>query len=197
MQLFVKLYGYKQFAGKKLVPIDAEPSDTVSAIASKIHSITGIPPEMLTFTTGLSVCNPSRGFKTLELSRTLADYDLGDQYALLLVSVSGPHSTKAPPSNSQFKRRLVCLAIAHYWPSPTEPMRTADVVAVAGAGSTCRTALQYEGVEYANALEWLAKAFNNSGKSCYVPVERSHDVGTPRPKRYVPPSAACPFGGYC
>ena len=59
--------------------------------------------------------------------------------------------------------------------------------------------LLFEGIEYTNAQEWLKQAFNNSGKSqaCMVQIERPQTVvGTPRPTRYVPPSATCKFGRY-
>lgn len=200
MQLFVKLYGRKEFAGMQPLVISAEPTDAVSIIAAAINSITGTSAEMLMIMTGMSVRNPSGvtagSFRKLEHSATLADSGLGDQ-STLIASLSRPQSTNALSTVAQVKRRRVCVAKAHYRPSPTQPLKTADVVAVTGDGRSCRTTLQYEGVEYDNALEWLAKAFNNSGKSCFVPVERTCDIGTPRPKYYVPPSARCPFGAYC
>lgn len=200
MQLFVKLYGRKEFTSMQPLAISAEPTDSVSVIASTINSITGTPAELLTIMTGLSVRNPSSvttgGFRKLEHSATLAECGLGDQ-STLIASVSRPYCIDAPSAISKSKRRSVCVAKAHYRPSPTQPLKTADVLAVTGDGGHCRTTLQYEGVEYSNALEWLEKAFNNSGKSCYVPIERSCDVRTPRPTRYLPPSATCPFGAYC
>jgi hypothetical protein len=67
-----------------------------------------------------------------------------------------------------------------------------------GTKSKSKTTLLFEGIEYANAQDWLAKAFNNSGRSCAVKIERSQAgvVDTPRPRRYVPPSANCPFERY-
>ena len=69
-------------------------------------------------------------------------------------------------------------------------------MAVVGGDKKSKTTLVFEGVEYANAQEWLAKAFKNSGKSCCVQFEKSSVVQTPRPTRYVPPSSKCPFERY-
>jgi hypothetical protein len=199
MQLFVKLYGFKDFSGRQPLVINAEPTDAVSAIASTINAITGAPVETLTILSGLNVRIPSSmatdGFRKLRHNDTLSECGLADKHTLF-ASAPVPNSANATSAMSKAKRRSVCLAKAHYRPYPAQPLKTADVVAVIGDGSNSRTTLQYEGVEYSNALEWLAKAFNNSGRICCLPTERSHDAGTPRPTRYVPPSAACPFGSY-
>jgi hypothetical protein len=61
------------------------------------------------------------------------------------------------------------------------------------------TIVLYNGVTYKTTIEWMTKAFQNSGKSCYVRIERSSTMpsGTPRPTRYVPPNQNCPFGQFC
>ena len=63
-----------------------------------------------------------------------------------------------------------------------------EIIAMTGSCSTSSTTLLYEGVEYANAQEWVAKVFNNSGRSCALQFERAQEVGTPRPTRSAGPS---------
>jgi hypothetical protein len=65
------------------------------------------------------------------------------------------------------------------------------------ANKKSKTTLLFEGVEYANAQEWLQLAFKNSGRSCCVQFEKSDKSdNTPRPTRYVPPSNKNKFGYY-
>jgi hypothetical protein len=102
----------------------------------------------------------------------------------------------AQNASSQSQRHSVCVAKAHYQTAPSEPFRTGDVMAVIGGDGKSSTTLLYEGIEYSNAQEWLTKVFNNSGKSCFVQFERPQAAGTPRPTRYVPPTARCQFGRF-
>jgi hypothetical protein len=69
-------------------------------------------------------------------------------------------------------------------------------MAVTGGDGKSSTTLLYEGIEYSNAQEWLTKVFNNSGKSCFCQFERSQATDTPRPTRYLPPTAHCQFGRF-
>ena len=86
---------------------------------------------------------------------------------------------------------------AEYRASASGPMKTGDIMAVVGeTDRRKRTILVCEGVEYANAQEWLTKAFQNSGKSCCAQFEKTQAVSTPRPTRYMPPSKDNQFGRY-
>jgi hypothetical protein len=199
MQIFIKLYGCKRISATQPFVIDAEPCATISTIASMIQNGTGAPAERLTIMSGLNVWNPSSGFKKLEYHETLADHGLCHM-STLMAFVSGGirlQSTYSPPSDSRSKRRCICVGKAHYRPSPNQHFKTALIMAVVGNGGTSCTTLLYEGIQYSNALEWLQKAFNNSGRACNVQIERSPSVDTPRPLRYIPPSSLSPFGSYC
>ncbi len=199
MQIFIKLYGCKRVSSMQTFVIDAEPCATISTIASMIQDGTGAPAERLTIMSGLNVCNPSCGFKKLECHGTLADHGLCHMSTLMAV-VSGRgrlESTDALPADSRSKRSCICLGKCHYRTSPNQHCKTGDIMAVVGNGGKSCTTLLYQGVRYSNALEWLEKAFNNSGRACHVQIERSPSVDTPRPMRYIPPSSSCPFGQYC
>lgn len=57
------------------------------------------------------------------------------------------------------------------------------------------TGALYQGQVYQSTVEWIANAFNNSGKTNterVVPIPDS----TPRPTRYVPPVNRRTFGQY-
>jgi hypothetical protein len=92
------------------------------------------------------------------------------------------------------------LATAHYVASSTEAPKVGQIMSKKNPDGTKTTIVFYEGAEYANAMDWMSKAFNNSGKSisseqiCKKPTS---SVGsTPRPKRYVPPNGRGSFGQY-
>ena len=184
------------------ITMDVVPSDTIGAIATRLEEITGAPSDRLSVITGLILDNPSGSFKKLDKSRTVSDHGLRDGSTLMVfVPVSQQNSsdpmvaTPAPPT--QPKKHAVCLGKAEYRSSVSEPIKSGDIMVVAEDTGKSKTVVQFDGVEYANALEWLAKAFNNSGKSCSVKIEQSHQVvNTPRPKRYVPPSSKCPYERY-
>ena len=87
------------------------------------------------------------------------------------------------------------LGTLYYQSAPGEEKKTAQVVPNQSAKAT--TGVCYEGTTYTTPVDWLTKAFNNSGKSCGVQVDRKFlSTGTPRATRYVPPNRGCPFGGF-
>lgn len=145
-------------------------------------------------------------FKGVEILICQENREVFDEYGDLLgfwdnatntiVVANPPHSSPQQP-----KSRSVCVGKAEYRASASEPIKSGNIMAVMGGGDIdakkSKTTLLFEGVVYANAQEWLAKAFKNSGKSCCVQFEKSQAVGnTPRPTRYVPPSDKNPFGCY-
>jgi len=83
------------------------------------------------------------------------------------------------------------LGTAYYKSSPNEAMHMGEIHKLG-----ISTGLFYKGTMYNDAKEWIDKAFNNSGKSCTVQIERAQIVSTPRPKRYIPPNQKCSFGRY-
>ena len=57
--------------------------------------------------------------------------------------------------------------------------------------------VRYENQTYANAMDWLAKAFHNSGKSIKYDMPQNLTLpNTPRPRFYIPPSRTCPYDRY-
>jgi hypothetical protein len=95
----------------------------------------------------------------------------------------------------QDTRRKVCVGKAEYRSSASEPLKSGNIMAVVGETDKRKmTILLFDGVEYANAQEWMSKAFGNSGRSCTVKIEQSQN--TPRPTRYVPPCDKHKFGRY-
>lgn len=91
------------------------------------------------------------------------------------------------------------IAEAHYRSSTNEDPKVAQIMSKKNADGTKSVIVFYRDVEYANAMDWMAKAFGNSGKS--IPsvqiFKQPSSVGsTPRPKRYVPPNSKCHFGQY-
>ena len=192
MHIFVKLHGFKAFS--KPIAIEVEPCNAISTIARKLQDISGAQAERLTMLSGLSVSNPSGSFRKLDHGATIADQGLCDGSTLMAFVPGGQLDAQA--SAPQFKRRIVCVGRVHYRPSPSQPLKSGEIIAATGSCSRSSTTLLYEGVEYANAQEWVAKVFNNSGRSCALQFERAQEVSTPRPTRYVPPTAQCPFGRY-
>ena len=205
MRLLIKLQGFKHLPTTEFT-IDADPSDTIGDIAAKIEKITGVSAERVTVTTGLVLSNPSGSFKKLDKIGTVSEHGLQHSSTLMVfipagqqdssnITVSTP-SPQHPPTTHK-----VCVGKAEYRSSASEPIKSGDIMAVVvdKANKKSKTTLQFDCVEYANAQEWLAKAFNNSGKSrsCSVQFEQSQTVvHTPRPTRYVPPSKNCPFERY-
>ena len=90
------------------------------------------------------------------------------------------------------------LGLVHYRPAPGAEFKPGVIGKTKLSNSKASTILKYEGVEYPNAMEWMAKEFNNSGRACYHIIPKS-EVGmgdTPRAKFYIPPNAKCGFGRY-
>ena len=196
MRFLVKLQGFKNISTTEFT-IAVDPSDTIGALATKLEKITRVSADRLSVMTGLVFGNPSGSFKKLDKNVTVSDHGLRSGSTLMVfvpVGQQDSSDTVAAPA-PQDTRRKVCVGKAEYRSSASEPMKTGDIMAVVGeTNKRKRTILLFEGVEYANAQEWLSKAFQNSGRSCVVKIEQSQN--TPRPTRYVPPSDKCKFGQY-
>jgi hypothetical protein len=196
MRLLVKLQGFKNLSTTEFT-IAVDPSDTIGALATKLEKITRVSADRLSVMTGLVFGNPSGSFKKLDKNVTVSDHGLRSGSTLMVsvpVGQQDSSDTVAAPA-PQDTRRKVCVGKAEYRSSASGPMKTGDIMAVVGeTNKRKRTILLFEGVEYANAQEWLSKAFQNSGRSCVVKIEQSQN--TPRPTRYVPPSDKCKFGQY-
>jgi hypothetical protein len=201
MHLFIKCQGFKHLQPSQFT-MDVVPSDTIGAIATRLEKITDVPADRLSVTTGLLISNPSGSYKKLDKSVSVSDHGLQDGSTLMVfVPVSQQNSSDivvATPSH-QTKSHDVCVGKAKYRSSASEPIKTGDIMnGVNNITGKPYTKVLFNGVEYANAQDWLAKAFKNSGRSCCVQFERSQAgvVDTPRPRRYVPPSDKCPFERY-
>jgi hypothetical protein len=196
MRLLVKLQGFKNLSTTEFT-MDAASSDTIGALATKLEKITRVSADRLSVMTGLVFGNPSGSFKKLDKNVTVSDHGLRSGSTLMVfvpVGQQDSSDTVAAPA-PQDTRRKVCVGKAEYRSSASGPMKTGDIMAVVGeTDKRKRTILLFEGVEYANAQEWLSKAFQNSGRSCVVKIEQSQN--TPRPTRYVPPSDKYKFGQY-
>jgi hypothetical protein len=210
MRLLIKLQGFKNL-GTTEFTMTAEPSDTITAIATKLEKLTGVYADKVSVMTGLIHGNPSGSFKKLDKNATVSDNGLRHGSTLMVFipvvgqqqqASSSPDIPIPPPIQAAPRRRTFCVGKATYRSSPSEPIKSGDIMAVTeytGGIKKSKTTLLFEGIEYTNAQEWLSRAFNNSGKSpeCMVQIERPQTVvGTPRPTRYVPPSATCKFGRY-
>lgn len=78
------------------------------------------------------------------------------------------------------------LGVVSYKSSSTEEPQKGDIVSVVSTTSGKPvTKLRHNGTDWANAEEWIAKHFKNSGKSCsirVIPLEQTHQTpNTPRP----------------
>lgn len=199
MHLIVKLQGFKNLRNTEQT-IQADPSDTIAVVADKIGKIAGVSADKLTVTTGLAISSsPSDSFKKLDKSGTVSDHGLRHGSTLMVFIPAGQQDSSAAPTPApQDTRHKVCVGKAEYRSSASEPLKSGNIMAVVGETDKRKmTILLFNGVEYANAQEWLSKAFSNSGRSCAVKIEQSQTVGdTPRPTRYVPPSDKSPFGSY-
>jgi hypothetical protein len=184
--------------------MDVDPSETIDAITLRLEKISGVPANKVSVITGLILGNPSGSFKKLDKNVSVSDHGLRHGSTLMVFIPVGQQQDSSsdivvatpPPLAQQPKSRVVCVGKAEYRASASEPIKSGDIMAVVGGDKKSKTTLLFEGVEYANAQEWLAKAFKNSGRSCCVQFEKSSDVQTPRPTRYVPPSNKNKFGCY-
>ena len=85
------------------------------------------------------------------------------------------------------------LGTLYYQANVGEDPKTAKVVPEGR-----KTEVLYDNVRYTTPLEWLAKAFSNSGKLIYnlTSTPSSRTVDTPRAKRYIPPKDRYDVGRY-
>jgi hypothetical protein len=206
MRVLIKFQGFKNLQISPEFTMDVDPSETIDAITLRLEKISGVPADKVSVITGLILGNPSGSFKKLDKNVSVSDHGLRNGSTLMVFipvgqqdSSSGVVVATPPPLAQQPKSRVVCVGKAEYRASASEPIKSGDIMAVMGdkADKKSKTTLLFEGVEYANAQEWLAKAFKNSGRSCCVQFEKSQAVGnTPRPTRYVPPSNKNKFGCY-
>jgi len=106
---------------------------------------------------------------------------------------------EAPLPTPQDVRKTI--AEAHYRSSADEDPKVAKIMSKKNADGTESVIVFYRDVEYANAMDWISKAFGNSGKklipsSVQIFKQPSPVGSTPRPRRYVPPNSKCSFGQY-
>lgn len=201
MRVLIKFQGFKNLQISPEITMNVDPSETIEAITLRLEQISGVPACKVSVITGLILGNPSGSFKKLDKSVSVSDHGLQHGSTLMVFIPIGQQQDSssdivvAPPPPPP-KSRAVCVGKAEYRASASEPIKSGDIMAVMGdeANKKSKTTVLYEGVEYANAQEWLAKAFKNSGRSCCVQCEKSQ--ATPRPTRYVPPSSKNNFGGH-
>jgi hypothetical protein len=204
MRVLIKFQGIKNLQICPEITMDVDPSETIDAITLRLEKISGVPANKVSVITGLILGNPSGSFKKLDKNVSVSDHGLRHGSTLMVFIPVGQQQDSSsdivvatpPPLAQQPKSRVVCVGKAEYRASASEPIKSGDIMAVVGGDKKSKTTLLFEGVEYANAQEWLAKAFKNSGRSCCVQFEKSSDVQTPRPTRYVPPSNKNKFGCY-
>ena len=106
---------------------------------------------------------------------------------------------KDPLPTPQDVRKKTTIAEAHYRSSADEDPKVAQIMSKKNADGTASIIVFYRDVEYANAMDWMSKAFGNSGKlipSVQIFKQPSSVGSTPRPKRYVPPKDKYSFGQY-
>lgn len=199
MLLLIKCQGFKHLQPSEFT-MDVVPSETIGAIAARLEKITDVPADRLSVITGLILGNPLGSFKKLDKNGTVSDHGLRNGSTLMVFIPVGQQDSSdtiaAPAPKPQDTRRMVCVGKAEYRSSASQPLKSGNIMAVVG-DKKGKTTLMFEGVEYANAQEWMSKAFSDSGRSCTVKIEKSQTVGgTPRPTRYVPPTKDSPFGRY-
>ena len=200
MRLLVKLQGFKNLPTTEFT-IAADPSDTIGALATKLEKITHVSADRLSVMTGVVISKPCDSFKKLDKNVTVSDHGLRSGSTLMVfvpVGQQDSSDTIAAPAPEPKKSHAVCVGKAEYRSSASEPIKTGNIMAgVDEKTGNPKTTVLFDGVEYANALVWLAKAFGNSGRSCAVKIEKPAEVvSTPRPRRYVPPSNQCPYERY-
>lgn len=209
MRVLIKFQGFKNLQISPEFTMDVVPSETIEAITLRLEKISGVPAAKVSVITGLILGNPSGSFKKLDKNVSVSDHGLRNGSTLMVFIPVGQQqqqdssdivvATPPPPAQQPTTTRKVCVGKAEYRASASEPIKSGDIMAVMGvmgdkAIKKSKTTLLFEGVEYANAQDWLAKAFKNSGRSCCVQFEKSQN--TPRPTRYVPPSSKNKFGCY-
>jgi hypothetical protein len=203
MRVLIKFQGFKNLQISPEFTMNVDPSETIEAITLRLETISGVPACKVSVITGLILGNPSGSFKKLDKSVSVSDHGLQHGSTLMVFIPIGQQQDSSsdivvttPPPPQQPKSRVVCVGKAEYRASASEPIKSGDIMAVMGdeAKKKSKTTVLYEGVEYANAQEWIKMAFKNSGRSCCVQCEKSGN--TPRPTRYVPPSLKNKVGYY-
>jgi hypothetical protein len=203
MRIIIKFQGFKNLQISPEFTMNVDPLETIEAITLRLETISGVPACKVSVITGLILGNPSGSFKKLDKSVSVSDHGLQHGSTLMVFIPIGQQQDSSsdivvatPPPPQQPKSRVVCVGKAEYRASASEPIKSGDIMAVMGdkADKKSKTTVLYEGVEYANAQEWLKMAFKNSGRSCCVQFEKSDN--TPRPTHYVPPSPKNKFGYY-
>ena len=90
-------------------------------------------------------------------------------------------STTTPTNKTNTTKRH--LGVVSYKASLTKEPEKGDIISSASGKNY--TKLQHNGKEWANALVWIEKQFENSGKSCsirVIPLEQTQQTpSTPRP----------------
>jgi hypothetical protein len=88
--------------------------------------------------------------------------------------------TSTASANTNTKRHL---GVVSYKASPTEEPHKGDIVVSTTAFGKNTTKLRHNGNEWANALVWIEKQFNYSGKACSIRFTTApqQTPSTPRP----------------
>ena len=84
------------------------------------------------------------------------------------------------------------LGSAYYHKAPGEKQAGKIILTESKNG----TGVHYNGTNYSDTLEWILKAFQNSGKMSFPKTEVPSSTPRP-PTRYVPPKDRHSFGQYC
>ncbi len=88
-------------------------------------------------------------------------------------------STTSTDTTNPTKRHL---GVVSYQASMTEKPHKGDIVSVISTTTgKPATNLRHNGTNWANALVWIDKHFQNSGKSCSIRVTPQQTPSTPRP----------------
>jgi len=197
------MYGRRNIDDGKMTPVQpfaiyANPFDTIGAIKSKIEEMTNVPADTFNL---MTIPGLSKSMK-LDNNATVSESIANIKNMLFAIVLQKSIEFKNEHENNQSDALLKkidtqrCIAKAHYKPSPTEDLKTGEIISRTGSDGKPTTILRFEGKEYPNAMEWLLKAFNNSGKACHVKIEQSNTVNTPRPKVYLPPGNKSTFGRF-
>ena len=175
MRITIKFQGFKNLQISPEFTMNVDPLETIEAITLRLETISGVPACKVSVITGLILGNPSGSFKKLDKSVSVSDHGLRHGSTLMVFIPVGQQQDSSsdivvttPPPPPQPKSRVVCVGKAEYRASASEPIKSGDIMAVTedtGGIKKSKTTLLFQGVEYANALEWLKQAFNNSGKS--------------------------------
>ena len=100
IQLLIKLQGFKNLKTTEFT-IAADPSDTITAITTKLEKITGIYADKVSVMTGLIHGNPSGSFKKLDKNATVSDNGLrhGSTLMVFIPVVVGQQQASSSPTS--------------------------------------------------------------------------------------------------